>query len=44
MARSKLPSKSGLSEKIELLQCAEEKYYQNKFSDKQVCSKVLIVN
>ncbi|KAJ9687911.1 hypothetical protein PVL29_013908 [Vitis rotundifolia] len=36
MARPKLPSKSGLSEKIELLQRAEENYYQNKFPDKQI--------
>ena len=44
MARPKLPSKSGLSEKIELLQRAEENYYQNKFPDKQVCSYILIGN
>lgn len=36
MARPKLRSKSGLSEKIELLQRAEENYYQNKFPDKQI--------
>ncbi|KAF3439702.1 hypothetical protein FNV43_RR17980 [Rhamnella rubrinervis] len=36
LARSKLPAKSDLNEKMELLQRAEEKYYQNKTSDKQV--------
>lgn len=36
LAMSKLPTKSGLNEKMELLQSAEEKYYKNKSSDKQV--------
>lgn len=36
LARSKLPSKSGLNEKIEFLQRAEERYYQNKSSNQQV--------
>lgn len=33
---SKLPKKSGLNEKMEFLQRAEENYYKNKSSDKQV--------
>ncbi|XP_050260313.1 ATP-dependent DNA helicase Q-like 3 [Quercus robur] len=36
LAKSKLPSKSGLNEKIELLQRAEERYYQNNFSNRKV--------
>ncbi|KAK9275331.1 hypothetical protein L1049_022595 [Liquidambar formosana] len=36
LAKSKLPSKTVLNEKIELLQHAEENYYQNKKSDKEV--------
>ncbi|KAJ6736897.1 DNA HELICASE RECQ FAMILY MEMBER [Salix viminalis] len=34
LRRSRLSRKSGVDEKIELLQCAEEKYYQNKNFDK----------
>ena len=37
LRRSRLSRKSGVDEKIELLQCAEEKYYQNKNFDKLVC-------
>jgi bloom syndrome protein len=40
LARSKLPSKSGLNEKIEFLQRAEERYYQNKSSNQQVESEM----
>lgn len=36
LAKSKLPSKSGLNEKIEFLQRAEERYYQNNFSNRKV--------
>ncbi|XP_060674815.1 ATP-dependent DNA helicase Q-like 3 [Ziziphus jujuba] len=36
LAMSKLPKKSGLNEKMEFLQRAEENYYKNKSSDKQV--------
>ncbi|KAM7513062.1 hypothetical protein LguiB_011937 [Lonicera macranthoides] len=35
LAQSSLRSKSRLNEKIELLQCAEEKYYHNKIPDQQ---------
>lgn len=36
LTQSALPSKSRISDKMELLQRAEEKYYQNKDPDKQV--------
>ncbi|KAK9989576.1 hypothetical protein SO802_029815 [Lithocarpus litseifolius] len=36
LAKSNLPSKSGLNEKIEFLQRAEERYYQNNFSNRKV--------
>ncbi|XP_015581828.1 ATP-dependent DNA helicase Q-like 3 isoform X2 [Ricinus communis] len=36
LARSKLSRKSGVNERMELLQHAEENYYQNRNSDKQV--------
>ncbi|XP_071697252.1 ATP-dependent DNA helicase Q-like 3 [Rutidosis leptorrhynchoides] len=35
LTQSALPSKSRISDKLELLQRAEEKYYQNKDTDKQ---------
>ncbi|GAY53850.1 hypothetical protein CUMW_152150 [Citrus unshiu] len=36
VANSKLPTKAGLNERINFLQHAEESYYRNKISDKQV--------
>ena len=36
LTQSALPSKSRISDKMELLQRAEEKYYQNKDPEKQV--------
>ncbi|GLT70588.1 hypothetical protein SLA2020_426590 [Shorea laevis] len=36
LGRSKLPTNSRLEEKIEFLQRAEERYYQNKVSDRQI--------
>ncbi|ONH97553.1 hypothetical protein PRUPE_7G196400 [Prunus persica] len=36
LARSKLPKKVGISEKIECLQRLEERYYPDKSSDKQI--------
>ncbi|CAB4318496.1 unnamed protein product [Prunus armeniaca] len=36
LARSKLPKKLGISEKIECLQRLEERYYPDKSSDKQI--------
>lgn len=41
LARSKLPKKLGISEKIECLQRLEERYYPDKSSDKQVLSDIL---
>ncbi|KAA3474520.1 ATP-dependent DNA helicase Q-like 3 [Gossypium australe] len=35
ISRSKFSKKTGINEKIELLQCAEENYYRNKAHDKQ---------
>lgn len=42
IAMSKMSKNSGLNEKIEFLQRAEERYYQNEISDKQV-NKMLIL-
>lgn len=36
LGRSKFPKKSGFNERIDLLQRAEENYYQDEASDKQV--------
>lgn len=44
LVRSKLPSNSGLEEKIELLQRAEERYYQTKASDRKVEAEKLCLN
>lgn len=38
---SKLPSNLRLEEKIEFLQRAEERYYQNEVSDRQVDAEML---
>ncbi|PON66001.1 Helicase [Parasponia andersonii] len=36
LGRSKFPTKSGLKEKMDFLQCAEEKYYESKTSQEQI--------
>lgn len=41
LAGSKLPSHLGLDEKMEFLQRAEERYYQNNISDRQVETTML---
>lgn len=37
LARSKVQSRLGVNEKLDLLQRAEEKYYQSESTNKQVC-------
>ncbi|KAL1143861.1 hypothetical protein V6Z11_A11G189600 [Gossypium hirsutum] len=41
ISRSKFSKKTGINEKIELLQRAEENYYRNKAHDKQVSTHIL---
>lgn len=37
LARSKVQPRLGVNEKLDLLQRAEEKYYQSESTNKQVC-------